>query len=177
MTTATLHVDSSDFDHLSRAFARLPGEIKAQAASRALRRVVDMARTRVVKRSAERVDVGQGVIRERTKARAAGDSADVIMKSDWISLYKLGAKQNKRGVTVRLRGSYRHAFIAQMQSGHRGVFIRESKTRIPIRELYGPNPAHDITNNPDVFLAVLAEVMEQHLLPRYLHEVDRLLPR
>ena len=41
----------------------------------------------------------------------------------------------------------------------------------------GPNPAHDITNNPDVFLAVLTEVMEEHLLPRYLHEVDRLLPR
>lgn len=185
MTTATLHVDSSDFDHLSRAIGRLPGEIKAKAAARAMRRVVEMTRTRVVKRSSERVDVKQSMIRALTTAafNAGGNTADVVMASGWIGLYKLGATQTKTGVRVRLRGSYKSAFIAQMQSGHNGVFIntgglnRKSKRKNAIRELFGPNPAHDITNNPDVFLAVLTEVMEEHLLPRYLHEVDRLLPR
>lgn len=171
--------DATDFLYLSRAIANLPGEIKGKAAARAMRRVMEMTRTRVVRRSAERVDVPQRMVRERTTAAInfGGNSADVIMRSNWISLYKLGATQTRSGVRVRGRGSYRSAFIANMKSGHAGVFKRQGKARLPIRELFGPNPAHDITNNPDVFMEVLAEVMEQYLTPRYLHEVERLLPR
>lgn len=33
----------------------------------------------------------------------------------------------------------KHAFLAQMRSGHKGVYTRESGApRLPIRELYGP---------------------------------------
>jgi hypothetical protein len=54
---------------------------------------------------------------------------------------------------------------------------RVGKERLPIRELFGPNPAHDVTNNPDEFMQVLAQLIEEHLLPRTLHEVDRLIGR
>lgn len=171
--------DASELAQLGRAFQRLPGEIKTKAMARAMRRMRDMARTRIVKRSAERTDLPVSMVRERTTAyfNAGGNTIEVVERSGWISLYKLGARQTKTGVTVRLRGSYRHAFIAQMQSGHKGVMIRVGKERFPIRELYGPNPAHDITNNPDEFLKVLAELIEEHLAPRVLHEIERLLPR
>lgn len=47
-----------------------------------------------------------------------------------------------RGVSAQLPGGrnrYKHAFIATMKSGHRGVFDRSSKARLPIHELFGPS--------------------------------------
>ena len=171
--------DASEYLALSRAIRKLPSEIRAKAFARAGGRVLQMARTAYVRRAAPRLDLPQKVIRERTTARfnAGGNTADVIVRSNWIPLYKLGATQTSKGVRVRLRGSYRHAFIARMNSGHVGVMMRTGAARLPIRELFGPNPAHDITNNDAVYLAVLAEVMDQHMAPRVLHEIDRLLPR
>ncbi|ARO22932.1 hypothetical protein TAL182_CH01119 [Rhizobium sp. TAL182] len=176
---AEIHFDASEIEQLSRAIAGLPGAIKAKAMGRAMRRMTQMARTRVVRRSAERLSVSQSKIRKITTAHfnAGSNSIEVIEKSGWISLYELGATQISRGVRVRARGSYKSAFIAEMKSGHRGVMKRVGKGRLPIRELYGPNPAHDVTNNPDEFLPALAEVIEQFLLPRVLHEIDQLLPR
>lgn len=176
--TVEVHVDASDFEALGRAINNLPGEIKAKAMARAMRRLRDMARTRVVRRSAERTDLKQSVVRQVTTAyfNAGGNSIEVVEKSGWISLYELGATQTKSGVRVRLRGSYKSAFIAQMASGHKGVMKRRGKDRLPIRELFGPNPAHDITNNPDVYLDVMAELIEEYLAPRVLHELGRLLP-
>lgn len=171
--------DTSEIARLGRAINNLPGEIKTKAMASAMRRMRDMARTRIVKRSAERVDVPQKTVRALTTAHfnAGGNTIDIIEKSGWISLYKLGATQTSKGVRVRARGSYRSAFIAQMGSGHKGVMKRVGASRFPIRELYGPNPAHDVTNNPEVFLKVLTELIEAELLPRTLHEIGRLLPR
>lgn len=170
--------DASEYLALSRAIRKLPGEIRAKAFARAGRRVTEMARTRYVKRAAPRLKLAQKVIRERTTARfnAGGNTSDVVVRSGWIPLFKLGATQTSRGVRVTLRGSYRSAFIATMGSGHTGVMMREGKGRLPIQELFGPNPAHDITNNDEVYLAVLAEVINEALAPRLLHEISRLLP-
>lgn len=172
-------IDASDLAQIARAMGGLPGEIKAKVFARAMRRVSETARTRVIRRQAPRLDLSQKVIREKTTARfnAGGHTAEVVVRSGWIPLYKLGATQTSRGVRVRLRGSYRHAFIAKMDSGHRGVFMRTTKARHPIRELFGPNPAHDITNNQAVYIEVMAEVLEEVLAPRVMHELGRLLPR
>jgi hypothetical protein len=46
------------------------------------------------------------------------------------------------GVTYQLQGGRNaipNAFIATMKTGHRGVFARVGKTRLPIRELFGPS--------------------------------------
>lgn len=176
-----LQFDASDFVHLGRAFARLPEDIKTKAVARAMRRVTDVARSRLVKRQSPRIAVPQGVIRALTTAsfNAGGNTQDIILRSGWLPLYKLGARQTRTGVTVNLRGSYRHAFIAGMKSGHSGVFRRAGDPitdSLPIREQFGPNPAHDITNNPDVYQRLLAEVVAEVYLPRLLHEVGRLLP-
>lgn len=174
----SIQVDTSDFVHLSRAIGKLPAEIKAKAFARAGRRVAEMTRTRLIKRQAPRLKLPQKVIRERTTAmfNAGGNTAEVVVRSKWIPLAKLGAVQTKKGVRVRLRGSYRSAFMARMASGHVGVMKRVGSERLPIRELFGPNPAHDITNNDEVYLALMAEVMDEHLVPRVLHELGRMLP-
>jgi hypothetical protein len=175
--------DASDFEQLGRAISRLPGDIKTKAMARAMTRLRQRARTEVVNRNAEHTQMPKGRIRKLTTARfnAGGNTQEVTVKSGWIGLYALGARQTRTGVTVRGRGKYDHAFLATMKSGHRGVFIRdypgEKGKKAKIMELYGANPAHAITNNPDVYLEVLADLIEKELAPRFLHELDRILPR
>lgn len=169
--------DASDFARLGQAFGRLPADIRAKAFFRAMRRVADMGLTRLVRRQSPRLKLPQKIIRERTKALAFGATADIVQRSNWIGLYKLGARQTGSGVTVKARGSYRHAFIATMRSGHTGVFMREGRARTPITELFGPNPAHDIVRNASVYEEVIEDVRDQVLVPRMLHELSRLLPR
>ena len=177
--TATLTLDTSEIEALSRAIGRLPEAIKTKAMASAMRRMREMAKTRIVKRNAEHTKMPPGIVRALTTAsfNAGGNTQEVVVRSGWIPLAKLGATQTSRGVRVRGRGSYQHAFLAGFKSGHRGVMMRVGSARLPIRELFGANPAHAITNNPEVYLQVMAELIEEHLLPRVLHEIDRLLPR
>lgn len=52
------------------------------------------------------------------------------------------SRRRKGGVTARLPGGagrYPRAFVAQMASGHVGVFERKGKARLPIAELFGPS--------------------------------------
>lgn len=55
-----------------------------------------------------------------------------------VPLGKYPARQTKRGVSVQVnkggkRTLIRGAFIAQMRSGHVGVFMREGRRRLPIQ--------------------------------------------
>ena len=58
-----------------------------------------------------------------------------------IPLIEFPTTQVATGVSTRAWGQQqiiRHAFIATMRSGHTGVFRRTSKSRLPIKELWGP---------------------------------------
>jgi hypothetical protein len=99
------------------------------------------------------------------------------MRLGWIGIAQLSPRQTKAGVTTRLRGSYKSAFLATMKSWHRGVMIRSGRDRLLIHELFGPNPAHNIIKHPDEFFKVLSELIETRLAPRVLHELENLLPR
>src|SRR5690606_13890390 len=136
--------------------------------SRAMRRVASMGATQVVRRVSQRTGLKQKLVRARTRHYQSAGEAIVRVVSDWISLYEIGATQTARGVTVSGRGSYAHAFIVER---YKGVYRRAGKARLPIRQLYGPNPAHDIDNNPEVYDDLLAEVAEKYVLPRLIHEL------
>jgi hypothetical protein len=76
-----------------------------------------------------------------------------------------------------MRGSYRSAFIATMASEHSGVFRRVGTKRLPIREQFGPNPASDVANHEEIYLDLLQDLIETHLMPRVKHEIIRVLPK
>jgi hypothetical protein len=182
--TTEVYFDAEDFLHMSRAIGNLPGEIKSKAFANAMRRMTEMTKTRVIRESAERTDLPPSRVRRLTTAAFnSGDSTMmVVMRAGWVPLSQLGPRQTATGVSTRYRGKYPHAFIANMKSGHTGVFINtrqlnsKSQRMNAIRELFGPNPAHDVTNNPDEFIKVMASVIQDHLAPRVLHEIGRLLP-
>lgn len=181
-----LKIDDRDLVQLRRAIERLPGEVKGKAMRRAMTRMTQMARTRIVDRNAKHVKLPKQVIADLTTAafNSGGNISQVTVESGWIPLQRLGAVQNATGVYVNVRGSYRHAFVAAMKSGHVGVFRRVPGTHMSsnpnkeqIRELFGPNPAHAITNNPDVYLDILAKLIEENLYPRFVHEVEFILSK
>lgn len=175
MAAASFYVDSRDYARFAAAFNRLPADIKAKAFNRAMRRVRDMTKTRIVRAASEWTDTPQKFIRPGTTARESSADITVRMRTKWISLVKLGARQGSAGVRVKGRPLLKGAFIAGMKSGHVGVFHRLGPKRLPIHELYGANPAHAINRRPDFFRDQLIEIAEQHLVPRILHEVERLI--
>jgi hypothetical protein len=69
-----------------------------------------------------------------------------------LTLTQFGAKGpdpsrgKGRGVSYRLgsggRGRVADAFVATMPTGHRGIYRRAGKSRLPIFELYGPSIGH-----------------------------------
>lgn len=190
-----LEMSSDDIADLERAFLRLPGEIRTKAMRRAMTRLSQTARTRIVARLGPHTNMPRSIVAALTTAHfnAGGNTSRVVVESGWIPLHKLGAVQSGTGTYVNLRGSYRHAFIAAFGSGHVGVLRRipgtqmksasrqkrsgKPQKREQIRELFGANPAHAVTNNPDVYLDVLAGVIEDYFFARVVHEIDRLLPR
>lgn len=66
-------------------------------------------------------------------------------KGSPLTLYKSSDKppvQTKRGVRASAWGQrkvYRGTFLAQMPSGHKGIFKRRMSSRLPIAELWGPS--------------------------------------
>jgi hypothetical protein len=182
-----LEMSSKDIEQIRRAFERLPGDIQTKAMRRAMARIGQMTRTRIVQKLGPHTKMPRSIVAALTTAHfnAGGNTSKTVVESGWIPLQKLGAVQNAAGTFVNLRGSYRHAFIATMKSGHVGVFRSipgtqmqsATRKRAQIRELFGANPAHAVANNPEIYLDVLAQVIEDHFYPRVVHEVDRLLPR
>lgn len=65
------------------------------------------------------------------------------------------------------------AFVAKMGSGHVGIFVRVGKTRLPIRELYGP--AIPVMLNQPGVVDHLQEFAREKMEQRFDHEVNRQL--
>jgi hypothetical protein len=68
----------------------------------------------------------------------------VLVSGEPVPLIAYPARQTKKGVSVEVnrgkRTLVKGAFIATMKSGHRGVFRRRGKARLPIEELRGSRP-------------------------------------
>lgn len=65
------------------------------------------------------------------------------------------------------------AFIAQMKSGHMGVFKREGRKRLPIEQKFGP--AVPIMLSQEVVVKHVIKQVEQRTEKRLTHEIGRML--
>jgi hypothetical protein len=182
-----LRLSPKEIEQLRRAFLKMPGEIQTKVMGRTMRRLGSMARTRIVARSAAHTQMPAEIVRAMTTAsfNAGGNTSKVVMESGWVPLQRLGAVQNGAGVFVNRRGQYDHAFVAAFKSGHVGVMRRIPGTQMPsskgkreqLREQFGANPAHAVTNNADVYLDVMAELIQDYLFPRMVQEMNNILSR
>ena len=147
---------------------------------RALNRAIDSTKTIMLREVSGDIKVKIGDLRDKiTVQRARPDlhRARLYASPKRIPLIDFGAtgpepsRGRGRGVTARLtssRARYPNAFIATMKSGHRGVYRRgskagPSKSRLPIRELFGPSIAHVFARHEDVGLARGIEQLRKNL--------------
>lgn len=110
--------------------------------------LVDTAKASIVKASgliAKRTGLRSATVKERLSYDSVrvGDYQVTVRSSRRpIPLYDFpGTTQTGAGVRTRSWGKsqvIRSAFIATMRTGHRGVYRRRSRSRLPIRQLWGP---------------------------------------
>jgi hypothetical protein len=131
------------------------------------------------------------------KMALARMSAELESTGPALPLIKYTSTKVKKGVSVRVlkankKTVVKHAFIATMKSGHKGVFWRRfddfrvkanptfnygflkgSKYALPLEELYGPAIA-DIFDDPDIIKPALVAASVR-LQARLDHHTNRLI--
>lgn len=142
----SLQVEESTRRSLDRLMAALP-ERALRAGARALTRAATSGRTEMVRAVAQDLGVQQRHVAPFIKTRAASPmqlmSRVYAFGKRGVRLIDVGATgpepSRGQGSGVRSKaapGSFPHAFIATMpRGGHRGVFERDGRKRIPITEL------------------------------------------
>ncbi len=115
------------------------------------------------------------------KATASKLSAQVRASGPATPLMKFDVtptKPNNAIVRARVKKSggrkpITHGFIAGMSNSHTNVFIRVSKSRLPIKGLYGPSIAQMM--GEDTVIKSIATHAQETLDKRIEHEMNRLL--
>jgi hypothetical protein len=134
----------------------LRDQVIKQATATALNKVAKQVKTAAAKeiRAAGYKNFPAAIIKEGiTIDRASAGRLKVVIRCTGrpIPLILFSAKEVPGGISVNVKNGrkvIRGAFIATMQSGHKGVFVREGKGHkkiapgqwhgLPIKELFGP---------------------------------------
>lgn len=147
-----------------------------RAKTLALNRTATELRTRVVRMLNERTGYQQKLIRERfvlTRATRGTLTARLRITGKAIPLIKLPSKQTPAGVVVMTgKGSlhFPSGFIATMPSGHRGVYMRKRRQRLPIKEMYGPSLQREFAALFSELRPIAIELFHKN----FQHEMSRL---
>jgi len=148
--------------------------------ARALNRAGVAGKTAMVKAVVADTGIRQKEIEREVrldKANVARPRVSVQIQGRRIPLIAFQArgpepsKGRGRGVSYKLRGSrgrIGYAFIATMPGGHRGVYKRRGKGRLPIKELFGPSLPHVFAK----FLPVFQERAQEAMVKTLRHEID-----
>ncbi|ALS63646.1 phage tail protein [Pandoraea apista] len=169
----------ADVKGITADLSRYLGEEK-KAVVRALNKTANQARTEASK---EVRAVGYNIKASAIKKsfaikRASAGNLVVTLKATGrpIGLINYGARQGGGGVSVQVKSGrkvLKHAFIASMPNGHRGVFERTGKghkkvvrngkvmrSGLPIKELFGPSIPQSLANDA-VEKAVMAKIRQK----------------
>lgn len=160
--TTTVRVDMAEWRH---AIALLRSSAPP-AIVRALNRSAASGSVVMVRLVAQDLRLKQADVKSRITIRPASPNdlrVQLIASGARIPLVSFSARERSgRGVTAGLpsgRGVYPQAFIARMASGHRGVFMRKGRPRLPIVELFGPSIPHVFRKYvPETALRVLEQL-------------------
>lgn len=157
------------------------------AVARAINRSASTVRTHAARELSTDLGLRVGVVKEHlelSRATAVHPVASITVRGRRIPLIDFGARGPEpsrgrgRGVSYRLpkgRGRVPDAFITTMKSGHRGVFRRTGKRRLPIRELFGPSLPFVFSR--DAIVRTLKERYRDAMLTNLTHEIEFELSR
>jgi len=105
-----------------------------RVATRAINKIAVSARTHIVRRIVQEVNLKSSEVRNRnvsiSKAKYSRLAAMIRISGRRIPLLRWGARQTRKGASYAIRRGGRtvlaHGFLASMSSGHAGAFIRRT---------------------------------------------------
>jgi hypothetical protein len=154
------------------------GEGRARTAmSRALNHEGDKGRTQVKRALVRQTGIKYGAVDKAIatiRATPATLTYALKVRGDETNIAWFGGVQRRKGVSAapwHKRRVFRHSFIVP-KFGR--AFIRTSKSRLPIRPLYGPNLARELVKDSS---ANAWQSGVANLVARVGHEIGRMLPR
>lgn len=129
---------------VKEALEKFNPQIVAKATTAALNKVGAQAFTEASKQIREDYAVSASGLKKSFEFRKAKGTAWLVelrAKGKGTPLIYFQARQTKPGVTAIVKRSsgrklYPHRFIATMRTGHKGVYMRKGKARLPIKEEY-----------------------------------------
>jgi hypothetical protein len=145
-----MRITVEGLDKIALQLGEQPPKLQ-RAVIRAMNRGVKSGRTLMTRSIALDTGLKSAAVRDELTLREAnGTRAEASLSASFarLPLIKFNAKGPEpsygkgRGVSYRLKtgeGRVENAFIATMTSGHRGVFVRRGRGRLPIQELFGPS--------------------------------------
>jgi len=164
------------------------------AIARALNHIAAKAKTRSARDIGNIYKIKKGEIKKGIaigRAHRNRQSAAIIARGQPLPIMAFGARQVKSGVSANIMGTrrvIRGAFIATMQSGHKGVFargqyagykfgfrnkrIRKTGNDLSINELTTTSLPKAFSNN--TVLTNLKTMVEDELPARLMHEIIRM---
>ena len=142
-----VHMQEEDLAVLEKGLSRYPKGAK-KVLTRAVNKVTSRTRTKISREVRKRLNVRAKTVNKSvtaTRARFSSPTATIKIRGSRLGLLDfIGTSQTRRGVAYRIkRGAARETikggFIQRMPNGHRGAFVRTSKSRLPIVALRGPS--------------------------------------
>ena len=157
-----------------------------KAFSNAINRGLSKAKTTAFKEVKNVYEVNNSAINEKTRTRIqkanAGNIAGYINFSGAkIPLYKFKVTPTVPGTGKKVfaaqekggGNTFEDAFIAQMKTGHLGIFERKETKRLPIEEKMGSAMAQMVKNT--VVMEAVQKEAQKTVDERIEYEIDRIL--
>ncbi|HUX16030.1 MAG TPA: phage tail protein [Phycisphaerae bacterium] len=175
-----VRVDEAQLKRIERLLAGIPRGLP-RAVTRGVNQTAVTGRKTAIDEVYKDLALKKGDIRAAMPLKRATFrrwTATVSVRGRRLRLLMFGARQIRRGVSYRVRRqgrrqTIRSAFIATMRTGHRGVFRRLGKKRLPIIELRGPSIPYVFETAPGILARTMA--VAGRLLPRNIDKHVRLL--
>lgn len=156
-----------------------------RAAARAINRSAESVKTDVVRRMRTHRGLNASTIREALAIRRANATsllAEVIASGKPIPLRDYGARQTRKGVTVRVNPTRGRKLVVkhgnkafEIQKFGKHVFVRQGKQRTPIKKLFGPSiPATFLRKQ---IVEAMNQVAAREWPKRFQHELQRELAK
>lgn len=121
-------------------------------------------------------------IKMRTQNTGEGIIGTVLFAGHKLPLYRFNVSPKKPSQNSMVKASlmksnsqtpFEHAFIAEMKSGHVGVFKRDTRKRLPVTEYMGLSTAQMAGNS--IVLEKVEEAAQETINKRIEHEISRIL--
>lgn len=173
MPLKRINVNEGDMRRIIRKLTGVEAVVKTNVVANQLNEAMREVREQAVSRAQKEIPgfkvskIRSGITIRSASAGRLEARVDISRKPN--NLIEYGATQNLTGVVVTLKAPrvIPHAFITKSPKGHRLVFIRVGKSRLPLKSLVGPSVGGLLKKHADELLAVgrrnVKDVMEEKI--------------